>query len=428
MSFVRLPVRLPVLLRTFLVAGLMLVGARCGSAGEPQSPDYKIEVTKAISGYNGKSCWVHARAGVIPGGTAGNPGETPIVVLTMQKLDITGSDVFSGLHELRTDDLGKTWVGPTEHDTLKRTRPKPGVEIAPCDFWPKWHKQSGKLLGTGATFWYDTKTNAVMHPAPSETSYSVYDPSEKSWLLWKNMEMPNESQYYFCRAGCTQRYDLPDGDILLPIYYNKLKDPLHTSTIARCRFDGTTLKFIEQGTAMSHPSGRGFAEPSLTKFGDWFYVTLRNDAFAAVARSRDGLHFEPTKPWTYDDGQPLGSYNTQAHWVTHSDGLFLTYTRKGAKNDHVFRHRAPLFIAQVDPERMVVLRNTERIAIAERGAGLGNFGITDVSQHETWIIDTEWMQSWPPNLVMPVDNKFGADNSVYVAKIKWSKPNKLVAE
>ena len=37
----------------------------------------------------------------------------------------------------------------------------------------------------------------------------------------------------------------------------------------------------------------------------------------------------------------------------HSEGIFLVYTRKGVGSDHVFRHRAPLFMAQVDPKTYV---------------------------------------------------------------------------
>ena len=66
--------------------------------------------------------------------------------------------------------------------------------------------------------------------------------------------------------------------------------------------------------------------------------------------SDDGLQFAEPKPWTFDDGAELGSYNTQQHWLAHSDGLFLVYTRRGANNDHIVRHRAPLFMAQVDPD------------------------------------------------------------------------------
>jgi hypothetical protein len=216
---------------------------------------------------------------------------------------------------------------------------------------------------------------------------------------------------------------------LLPVYYNLRAGrvvPLGT-VVLRCRFDGTDLKYVEHGNEITYPTGRGFGEPSLAKFGDWFYLTLRNDNFAAVCRSRDGLHFEEPRKWTFDDGKDLGSYNTQAHWVVHSDGLFLVYTRRGAGNDHVFRHRAPLFIAQVDPENLVVRRSTEHILVPQRGARLGNFGITTVSPSETWVTVTEWMQTWGPNYIIPVDNKYGADNSIFVAKLHWTRPNKLAA-
>jgi hypothetical protein len=106
---------------------------------EEALPGYRIQLDTISRGYGGKTCWVHPRAGTIP-------GENPSVVLTMQKLLLTGSDVFFALNEMRTDDLGKTWSGPTEHaDTLGR-RSEPGsVIVATCDFTPKWHARSGKL-------------------------------------------------------------------------------------------------------------------------------------------------------------------------------------------------------------------------------------------------------------------------------------------
>lgn len=75
--------------------------------------DYDIQLDTIRSGFDKETCWVHPRAGTIP-------GETPIVVMTMQKLLLSGSDVFYALNEMRTDDLGKTWSGPVEHDTLSR--------------------------------------------------------------------------------------------------------------------------------------------------------------------------------------------------------------------------------------------------------------------------------------------------------------------
>jgi hypothetical protein len=33
------------------------------------------------------------------------------------------------------------------------------------------------------------------------------------------------------------------------------------------------------------------------------------------------------------------------------------------------------------------------------------------------------MQTKGPHIVIPPDNKYGADNSVYVARILWEEPN-----
>ena len=59
------------------------------------------------------------------------------------------------------------------------------------------------------------------------------------------------------------------------------------------------------------------------------------------------------------------------------------------------------------------------------GARLCNFGITQVNEHETWVTVAEWMQTWGPNYILPPDNRYGSDNSVYVARIQWEKPNKF---
>jgi hypothetical protein len=99
--------------------------------------------------------------------------------------------------------------------------------------------------------------------------------------------------------------------------------------------------------------------------------------------------------------------------VTHSDGLYLSYTRRGANNDNIMRHRAPLFIARVDPEKLVVERATEKVLLPNMGAAFGNFGVCNVTSLETWVVDCL------------VGAKPGTDN-VYVAKIRWSRPNKLV--
>src|SRR3954464_7582469 len=94
--------------------------------------NYRIQLDTLSEGFDGKTCWVHPRAGAIP-------GPIPNVVLTMQKLRLTGSDVFYALNDLRSDDLGKSWRGPTEYkDALGRRPEAGGGEVGICDFTPKW--------------------------------------------------------------------------------------------------------------------------------------------------------------------------------------------------------------------------------------------------------------------------------------------------
>lgn len=394
-----------------VVACLGLASANLRAA----EPAYRLQLDVLSQGYDGRTCWVHPRAGVIP-------GEKPAVVLTMQKLLLTGSDVFFALNELRSDDFGRTWSGPHEHtDTLGRRAEPDNVTVAACDFWPKWHAASGKLLGIGQTVRY--RNDKVIPDRRRETCYAVYDADKRTWSPWTALVMPDDPKFANAGAGCVQRLDLPNGDILLPIYFKPLGQKAYSTTVLRCRFDGQKLSVVEQGNEMTIPVERGLYEPSITVFQGRYFLTLRNDRAGYVATSTDGLHFDTPREWLWDDGTGLGNYNTQQHWVTHSDALYLVYTRTGANNDHVFRHRAPLFMAQVDPQTLRVVRATEQILIPERGARFGNFGVTEVNENETWVTESEWMQTWPPKVIIPPDNPYQADNKVYAARILWTKPN-----
>jgi hypothetical protein len=402
---------------SFLVAFLVAIGPITAA-----DPLYSVELTVAVQGFDRKMCWVHARAGAIPG----TGGEDPTVVMTLQKLQLSGSDIFYALNEMRSSDRGATWSKPKEHASFARVpfswKGKKDLQITVCDFWPSWHAQTGRLLGTGHTVVYER--NKVMHTRPRGTAYAVYDPAGKSWSAWKTVQMPGDLKFENSGAGCVQRLDLPNGDILLPTYFKAPDQKQYSTTVMRCRFDGETLRYVEHGSELTVPVKRGFPEPSLTRFGDRFFLTLRNDDDGYVAVSDDGLNFSAPKKWRFDDGKILGNYNTQQHWVSHSDALFLVYTRRGADNDHVFRHRAPLFIARVDPDKLEVIRASEQILVPEKGARMGNFGITKISPDEAWVTVTEWMQAPGPNYHDPAPLiKRGADNRVWVAKLKWAKPD-----
>lgn len=399
----------------FLTASL-LTGISCLA-----DPLYQIEHTTATQGFDKKMCWVHARAGAMPG------KDGPTVVMTTQKLQLSGSDIFYAIHSLHSKDLGATWTTPAEQSTFARVpfsfREKKDLEMTVCDFWPKWHKASGKLLGTGHTVVYEN--NRVMHVRPRATPYAVYDPDNNTWSEWKTIKLPDEPKFENAGAGCVQRTDLANGDILLPIYFKALEAPHYTVTVLRCRFDGEEMTYLKHGSELSLPIKRGLYEPSVTQFSDRFFLTMRNDDHGYVSVSDDGLNYSEPKRWTFDDGSNLGNYNTQQHWVSHSDALFLVYTRRGASNDHVFRHRAPLFIARVDPDKLTIIRDSEQVLVPEKGARLGNFGVTEVSPNETWVTVTEWMQAPGPNYHDPTPLiERGADNRIWVAKLKWQKPNK----
>lgn len=379
----------------------------------PKGLPYQVKLETVTSGYDGQTCWVHARAGAIP-------GPTPTVVMTMQKLLLTGSDIFFALNDVRTDDLGKTWSKITQHEeTLGRRNMPDDIIVAACDFTPKWHAKTGKLLGTGHTVHY--QNDKVMHDQRRSSTYAVYDEKARTWSSWATLDMPDDAKFFNSGAGCVQRYDLENGDILLPVYFKGKGDKYYSVTVLRCSFDGKTLKYLGQGNDLKLESGRGVYEPSLTRYQGKFYITLRNDTAAYVATSDDGLNFGPIQPWQFEDGSELGNYNTQQHWVSHNKGLYLVYNRKGLNNDHIVRHRAPLVMAQVNPETLKVIATTERILVPERGVRLGNFAITEVSENETWVTVAEWMQNMSPNYIVTPDNAFGADNSVFAARILWEK-------
>ncbi len=349
----------------------------------------------------------------------GNDGQ-PAVVLTIQK-HLGVSDHYSGLYYLRTNDFGETWTGPTEIPELASRPGENNETIAACDVTPGWLTHSEKLLAIGVKLRYGPKGEQLVNkPRSHECAYATYDPKVDKWTAWKMLVMPEtDGKFFLVAPGCVQWLEQPDGTLLIPVYFQGPDGGDYTATILHCSFDGQELKYLTHGDELTTPGGRGFYEPSLTRFQDKYYLTLRHDTAAFVTKSDDGLHFEPVQKWTFDDNQDLGSYSTQAHWLSHSDGLFLTYTRRGANNDHIMRNRAPVFVAQVDPDNLQVLRRTEQVLLPERGVMLGNFGAATISPRESWVTDAEYLISDKPHPKR-------ADGTVWLGRVMWSKPNQEV--
>jgi hypothetical protein len=141
--------------------------------------------------------------------------------------------------------------------------------------------------------------------------------------------------------------------------------------------------------------------------------------------SDDGVNYEAKKAWACDNGEPIGMSTTQQHWLTHSDGLFLVYTRKDQSNPNVIRWRSPLWVAQVDTKRLCLIRNTEQVVLPLVGDGInkpddvalmGNFNVTNASPTESWVTVGEWIP------------RRGAKGDLLMARILWAKPNTLTTQ
>jgi hypothetical protein len=397
------------------VAGIILLFVVMCHAQEPL--DFTVELTTVRSGHNPDTSWTQAFVGVIQ-------REPPVLVVTMSRHINTGVDNYGDLYECRSEDRGESWTPPQVITPLRRSKSGIGVEEVLSDVYLGWHAKSQILLGTGKLFIYNIKSTERDREMGRRAAYTVWRPGDGVWSSASLFEFPENDHsgapIINPSLGCIQRYDLADGTILLPAYYERTVNPggeheKNVSTVVRCSFDGQTLRYIEHGSEHAVSSGRGLAEPSIAFYKGKYYLTLRSNHSAHVAQSDDGLRFTGPVEWRFDDGEVLGSYNTQQHWVSHSDGLFLIYTRRGANNDHIRRHRAPLFIGCVDPERLCVIRESERVVIPERGARLGNFGVTHLDAHTTLVSVAERMQEDSQDR--------GADNRVFVAKIHWNHPN-----
>ncbi len=357
--------------------------------------------------------WFHPRACVIPN------RPHPTVLMTCQS--ITGSDVFGQVHVSLTHDLGKTWSKPKSITAFARHPIEGGLVEGACDVVPQYHAKTGVVLTIGHNVYY--KNGKLTQPSEKRFPvYSIYDPGKQTWTKRKKIEWddPRATAMYTC--GCGQRLILDNGDLLIPFSFAPLGRVDRAVTTVRCTFDGETVSIQRSGNELRLPVKRGLLEPSLTTFNGQYYMTIRaEDGHGYVSVSDDGLRWPNPRPWCWDNGEPLAMSTTQQHWIDHSDGLFLVYSRKAEHNTDVFRWRAPLYIAQVDPKSLCLIRETERTVFPLIGDGIengkhvarmGNFHTTNVTPSESWVTVGE---------TLPDD---GWKGNTLLARIQWKNQNK----
>ena len=394
------------------LAALLLTSPAALPAAAPAPVEFTVKLETVMKHDDGKFLWFHPRAAAIPSRTDGDPA----VVMTIQK-HLKVSDYYSGLHVMTRSSPSAPWTGPVLPPELDWRQQPDGVTISVADVTPGWHAPTGKLIAIGCQVRYSPQgTQLDDVKRAHQTVYAVFDPKTDRWTSWQVLELPAAEQFNFARNACAQWLVKPDGSLLVPLYIGKSAKDRYSTTVAECRFDGAKLTFVRNGNVLRLEVARGLYEPSLIAFQGRYFLTLRNDVRGYVSVSDDVLQFNEPQPWLFDDGTELGSYNTQQHWLAHSDGLFLVYTRRGANNDHIVRHRAPLFMAQVNPATLRVMRATEKVLVPERGAEMGNFGACAINPSESWVTVSEGM-------FMKDSKQRGAEGATFVARVLWAKPN-----
>lgn len=343
-------------------------------------------------------------------------GDTAFLYYTM--LLLTGIDVGKGGFVRKSTDGGKTFG-----------------EAQPLNSYDEWVNGIREAFAGSLTFY------SRYHKRMIAIGTVQYFASDKYALGWKENQQVSKLCYAFLdpETGmyCSDLtpFDFPfpltggvpfgqpieyeDGSFLVSFYYTPEGKHKDSVVSARCTLEGDTLRFLEFGEPLEDDTrARGLDEPSIAKLGDKYYMTIRCDETGLYATSDDGLHFDTPREWCFEDGTPIGNYNTQQRWIRHRDGLYLAYTRRGAHNDHVFRHRAPMFMARFDEDRGCLLRDTEVILVPEMGARLGNFTVTDVSENEFWLVTAEWMQNYKGK-DHTFCQSFGSDNAIWRARIRF---------
>lgn len=361
--------------------------------------------------------WFHPRVCMLPGDDG-----RPMALMTLQ--EIRGSDYFGQVHWTTSSDLGATWTDPRPIPAFGRELVEgrnDGLMAGVCDVVPQYHPPTRTVIALGHVVFYKGEYFARSEQLARYPVYSIRA-ADGSWSPRRILKWDDPRGANIYSNGCGQRVVLPTGDIQMSFTFGPEENNRMVAGV-RAAFDGSELTVREVGPPLHNPHGRGLLEPSVTQFDGQFWITLRaEDNRGYVSISTDGLHWAEKRPWCWEDGTPLEMSTTQQHWLTHSEGLFLVYTRKDDSNLNVMRWRAPLWVAQVDPQRRCLLKSTEQIVLPLVGDGveapngvalMGNFQVTNVSENESWVTDGE---------VLPRD---GYKGDVLLGRIHWSRPNRL---
>lgn len=177
---------------------------------------------------------------------------------------------------------------------------------------------------------------------------------------------------------------------------------------------GDTFVPLYVSNALTNKVGRGLLEPQIVQYNGSLYMTMRaEDGFGYVSVSKDeGRSWGEPQVWCWDNREKIDMHTTMTKLLSHSSGLLLVYTRIRRDNSHVFRNRAPLHCADVDPTTLSLGRSTERILIPNKGIPVGNFWVWPIDKRKSYVVVTEW----------PRDGR-KENGDTWLAKIYWKQTN-----
>ena len=215
----------------------------CSSRGQPNTAAertepalvaFDVQADVVLQKLDPNFCWFHPRAAALPG--FGREGQ-PAVVMTLQQ-HLAADDHYSGLFFLRTDDLGKTWTGPTEDSGTGLRKAPNDITIAVADVTPGWHAPTGKLIAIGSKILYTASGNFTSLenlPRSYETSYATYDPQTSAWTPWRKLAVPEtDGKFRRIGCGCSQWLVQLDGTLLVPVQFQPTQGGDYQATILQC--------------------------------------------------------------------------------------------------------------------------------------------------------------------------------------------------
>jgi len=418
-------------LSSIAIAGTSLAARKLPAAAQEKSRDRNSPGTQALiksitkqtlwKNRDGKgTTWFHPRACMLPLDSKSKDKRTHALMLLQE---IGGSDYFGQVHSSESIDMGKTWTVPAPIESLGRdpVTGNEGLQAGVCDVTPQYHPPTDTTLALGHVVFYRGPKFATKDQLARFPLYAVRS-RDGSWSERKRLMWDDPRGAFIYSNNCGQRVVMPNGDIMMSFTFGPESKNRMVAGV-RCTFDGETLQVTEVGEPLKNPAGRGLLEPSVTRFRNQFLMTIRaEDGHGYVAASKDGINYAPQQAWRWDDGTEIGMSTTQQHWLTRDDALYLVYTRQDAANKNVIRWRSPLWVARVDPDRRVLIRESEQTVLPMIGDGItepesvalmGNFNVTNASPMESWVTVGEWMP------------KRNARGNVLLARIGWTRPNGL---